>query len=167
MEANQDELKHYGVIGMKWGVRRATRQLSRATTREERQSAINKLQTHRTKGMNKINKLKKREAQLVNTMNKRATQNTARAGKLRAKAATTRAKAYGMFTSRSTAQKRLYEANKLDAKAARLENKVKSVEAKINSNRSMQNLYATQIDRIDSALTQKGNKAVKKIVKGA
>ena len=59
------ELMHYGVPGMKWGVRRATKRLSKATTKEQRDKAVGKLETHRAKASAKIEKLnKKRPKQL-------------------------------------------------------------------------------------------------------
>ena len=51
-----DELKHYGVLGMKWGVHRATKQYSAATTKAERTKAADKLNTHMGKASKKLNK---------------------------------------------------------------------------------------------------------------
>lgn len=52
-----DELLHYGVPGMKWGVRRASAAMAKATSKEERQKASAKLQGHMTKASKKLDKL--------------------------------------------------------------------------------------------------------------
>lgn len=55
-ESNED-LQHYGVLGMKWGVRHANKQYAKSTTKSERQKATDKLNTHMDKASKKLNKL--------------------------------------------------------------------------------------------------------------
>ena len=43
------ELYHYGVKGMRWGVRRAQKKLAKATTKEDRDKAIAALKKHKEK----------------------------------------------------------------------------------------------------------------------
>ena len=67
-----ENLQHYGVLGMKWGIRRARRSLSRASTKEESRRAISKLETHRGKINKKINRYQSENVTLRKKSDKRA-----------------------------------------------------------------------------------------------
>lgn len=60
MNYDNNELYHYGVRGMKWGVRKATKTLSSSkSTVEQREKAISSLQKHKIKASAKVAKLER------------------------------------------------------------------------------------------------------------
>jgi hypothetical protein len=65
-ENPEDELEHYGVLGMKWGVHRATKKYSTATTKAERKKASDKLSTHMEKASKKLNKYDRKTTKKLN-----------------------------------------------------------------------------------------------------
>ena len=73
MNYNNNELYHYGVRGMKWGIRKATKTLSSSkSTVEQREKAISSLQKHKRKASAKVAKLEKKHPQLEKVDAKRS-----------------------------------------------------------------------------------------------
>ena len=165
-----DELMHYGVKGMRWGVRRASRQLSRATTSEARDKAIAKLQKHKTKGSAKVTKLQKQRPKLDDKLRKATTKDAYKAAKLDKKAAKLdkkiakkERKASSMFTSTEKSADLVNEANalklksnKLHAKANTLKVNYEKAKNKVEVNEAMTKAFQTELSKIDGLLVKEG-----------
>lgn len=158
--SNNDELMHYGVIGMRWGIRRGTKKLAKATTKEEREKAVAILNKHRNKATKKINDLKKEAVSLEKTRDRVIVKNDVAAADLKRRASATRKKAYRRFTSRESAQDLLYKADKLDAKANNLIARSEEAKAKVVANATLQKTFKHGIDDIDEALVKKGRRYI-------
>lgn len=124
---SSDYLEHYGILGMRWGVRRSAEQLRRIAGKKSAKNEKYKEKVIKSeqKGVNKLPKV----------------------AKLRAKANKKRAKKFGMFTSLKKSEKLEFQAQKLEAKAAKAENKYLKGSAKaqkyIQKIRKNQELIAT------------------------
>lgn len=108
---DEEYLAHYGVLGMKWGVRRASNRLSNATTASERDSANASLKRNSEKAGHKFEKLSNKALK---------TQSRARAAMVKAEKSK-----YGLFANQAKyekrkqkAEKQQFKANKSVAKAA-------------------------------------------------
>lgn len=157
------ELTHYGVKGMRWGVRRARNQLSKATTKEERNAAVAKLQKHKSKGQAKVAKLKAKQVKLEKKSEKATAAMDKSAAKYRSVSAHYKLKASKRtFTELGAAnrQKNMRRAMKYEAMADRLEARAKMAENAVKKNKRMQELFNTEISNIDKTLADKGRRYV-------
>ena len=67
-EINQNELAHYGVLGMKWGVRRTEAQLARLGKRVDKLKAKKKQQDKLNRAKKKLDKLMEEEKSLKSAL---------------------------------------------------------------------------------------------------
>lgn len=65
---SQDELAHYGILGMKWGVRRTEAQLDKLAGRVEKLKAKKKQQDKLNRAKSKLEKLKEEEKNLKSAL---------------------------------------------------------------------------------------------------
>lgn len=166
------ELYHYGVKGMRWGVRRAQKALRNATSDDEKNRAFSKLQKHRTKGGAELSKLQKKrdklELDLADSSKKdaeKASKLDRKASKLDRKAAKKRKRAGSILTSTKKATKLGYEADYLKARSDMLKSKASTMRAtyertkqKVESNERMQKLFQLEINKIDATFAQHGRR---------
>ena len=160
VSVTEDELYHYGVKGMKWGVRRASKRLSKSTTAEERKKAITSLEKHRSKASSKVASLEKKLPKLEAKVERRAYKSDVKAANMHARAARIRQKAYGPLVSRKRSAKRVFKADKLEARASALSTKTEALKAKVHANKTMREAFNRGIKDIDQILVKNGKKYV-------
>lgn len=159
-----DELMHYGVLGMKWGVRRSRAQLEKARTsgnKEQRNHAVATLSSHRDKINKKLSSLESKGERLEKKRYKSVVKSEPKIAKYNKKAAKLRQKASTSFfpiNERGLTVK----ANKLDVKVSKLEQKTAKIKAKIEKNERLKKSFETGLKDIDRTLTVNGENFIKK-----
>lgn len=153
-----NELYHYGVKGMKWGVRRAMKELheSNQTGRKGGYNhAVAVLSEHRNKINKKLSALDKKSASLETKRYKQATKTEKKIAKLEQKSAKAKLKAGKSFYT-STADKRLHKSAKLDYKISKLKKTIAKTQAKIEKNDHLKEVYKKTLNEINHELVAKG-----------
>lgn len=157
---SSDELIHYGVRGMRWGVRRNTKRLNSSDS-ATRAKAVASLKKHRDKGNAEVAKLRKKGVKLKQKHEQHIIKSETKAAKLNAKAAKQRRKAYGLFVSESKMAKRLGKAQVLESKANAMTAKANRAKAYVNKNDAMIKAFERELGNIDRALVDNGRKYLK------
>lgn len=153
-----NELYHYGVKGMKWGVRRATKKLSvanQAGNEKQRDRAVVSLSSHRDKINKKLTKLDKKSEKLETKRYKQATKNAPKIAELERKANKARRKAAKTIYT-TTARKRLQKVAKLEYKASKLKEEMAKTQVKIEKNERLKAAFKKGLNEVDNALITKG-----------
>ena len=162
---DNNELMHYGVKGMKWGVHRASKQLGKGyatgnTVKVEK--ATSKLEKHRDKAQKKINKLSKSNEKLEKKRDRQIIRNEPRIGKLDQRATRYISKANSIFTSERSRNRLMNKANKYKIEATRLKAISEATKAEIAKNNRLSSMFQKGIDDIDHAIATNGRDYVKK-----
>jgi len=155
------EIYHYGVKGMRWGIRRARKQLSKATTSEDRDKAINKLNKHRQKASNEITKLDKQKPNLQKSYDRAVTKTDVKIAKMEQKSARLARRATRAFTSKDKAQELMVKSQLMDMKIKELKSYSNSAKANLAKNERMRQMFTEGIDSIDAALVEYGKQRIR------
>lgn len=157
-ECGSDELMHYGVKGMKWGVRRAMKELHESNESGRKGAhnhAVAVLSEHRDKINKKLTSLDKKSVTLEKRRYKQATRSAKKIAKLEKKSAKLKYKAGKAFYT-STSNKRLHKSAKLDVKVAKLKKSVAKTQAKIEKNERLKDMFKKGLNEINHELVTKG-----------
>lgn len=155
---NTDELYHYG---MRWGIRRAQKVLgSSDASIDKKRKAVRSLQKHQTKINKQISKLNKKDEQLLSNRDVQIRKSSGKMISYKEKANKLRRKKYGIFTSRSKAERLEFRASKLDMKAENIQNRIDRTKQLLAKNSQMKKLYNSGLDTISDTLKTKGKKYI-------
>ena len=146
-----DELYHYGVKGMRWGVRRASKKLSKATDEKKKAKAVASLEKHREKGTAEIKKLDSSTSKLQAKREKQRQTTDV-------KAADAMVRSQTPIMLRSRREKFRNEANKWYVRADSLRAESERTQALMNKNERPKKMFQQEIDKIDQALVEKGKR---------
>ena len=154
-----NELYHYGVRGMRWGVRRNTKLLGSSDSAKSAKAA-EALKKHREKGSAEIAKLKKRGVELERRSEQRVINDEARAARLMNRAANHERRATRFLTTRRAAERHMNRAYVLNTRAKQLTARANEAKARVNANAAMIKAFEREIGNIDRALADRGKRYI-------
>ena len=164
--SSENYLRHYGVLGMKWGVHRALKSWHNATDKASKVQAANSLQKHHNKITSKITTLDTKTQKLGKKKFKYETKTKPKITKYSTKAIKLENKAYKMGVGKMEKAKKLEgKARKLDKKASKLELKGAKMDSKIIKTNAKRMVYKQYLNKVDAVLLNEGKKYVSEVLK--
>ena len=164
--ASDEDLLHYGVPGMKWGIRKARNVLSNPNSRNtDKQSALDSLEKHRVKASEKVAKLESKRPKLEDKVNTKVSKYQSKASDLESKAARHERKAYGILATNESKERHLNKAGKLQAKADRINADIGKAKSILAENDAKTNLFKAGLKDIDKMLVENGRKLNEDLLK--
>ena len=155
-DKDSDELYHYGVLGMKWGVHRARRKLNNSNaTNSDHDKAVKSLRNHRDKIMNKISKLNTKSDKLKKQQYKIDTKLEPKAAKMERKANKLEKKVL-KAKSDEKAVKLMNKSVKLKTKVSDIRKDNARIKAKIEKNKKLKLMYTKGLNEVNTELIQNG-----------
>lgn len=157
MENN--ELMHYGVLGMKWGVKKARKAALHANTTKKYESAVNSLDSHRAKSVKKLGELEKRTPKLEKKAQRAIEKTDVKAAGLNKRAAKheRRSKRF-LFTTDIGIAYNSRKAARLYNRAASLEKYSAKAKSKLAKNKRLIEVFSKGIEDIDKTKIEVGKR---------
>ena len=157
---NNEELMHYGVRGMKWGVHKAVNELNSSRRdggidRGMYNHAVAVLSSHRTKINKKLSKLESKRTKLDNKVYEQETKSSPKIAKMHNKAMKLRVKADRTVNSEKRDNLRA-KANKLEYKVSKIQSQAAKTRAKIAKNERLQQEFKKGLSTINKETVDKG-----------